>query len=288
MMNKLTSSSYLPLLRASSDPVAQSLKKEKFLLSKEIDVIQKETMEVFMQSIRQVNKLTFPSVPSKIHVQNYKKALHDLFTFACNVRFALVPCLMMTCVKYSPILHRKDNLSILIEIRNFLIKLQNYLRSLDYVFNTSSYQVYVQGMQYRRDNLLLFPTLVEYVVHPVVSEATHFSHIRSMLETLFDFCALSPDLYKICTTKEIERRGYRLPSPIRFTPTKAQTIAGWVPKIEQKINIFIIVEHPGFPVEDFARGWENIRAKKRSYRLIHLPTQPYITSEQAASMQQHK
>ena len=277
MNNLLTSSSYLPILKTSLDPVAQNLKNEKFLLSKEIDVIRRETMEVFIQSIRQTNKLTFPSVPDNIHIQNYKKVLHDLFTFTCNVRFALAPCLMITYTRYSPILIRKDTLSIITEIQGFLIKLQDYLSLLDHAFQVSSYQIFVQGMQYRRDNLLLFPILVEYVVRPTISKTTSFNRIHSMLENLFDFCALPPDLYKFYTTREIERRGYRVPSP----PQMPQTAP-------HKTSIFIVVKRPGFPTEDFARGWESICARKNSYHLIHLPTQPYITGEQASSIPQHK
>lgn len=253
-------SSYLAFRTTYHDQVADEITQEKLRLTKEFRFINKNTMDVILQSIRRASKLRPPKIPDRVHVKNYRNALNDLFSFACELRFALAPYLMITTPNYPNILIRHDAAVTYKALQPVMLPIKKYIRSLYLKFSDAQYRIYIQGLRYRPDNELLFTAIFERI-----SPVKTVKGLRTVLDNLFDYCAIPPDLYKIYTTNEFIRRGY------------------YVPVLEDAklIPIVIMLDQPGFPFSNFSRGWEVIRAQKDKYYMAQLPNNVCLSTADA-------
>lgn len=242
-------SSYLPLHKPSTDLVANELMSENIRLTKETRFIEKNTMDVILQSSRRASKISPPKIPDKIHVKNYKTVLNELFSFACDLRFALAPYLMITTPNYASILVKHDSAILIKALRPVINLTQKYIRSLSLKLKAAHYHIYIQGQRFQEEKQLLFSVIFRCHEEPKTTK-----DLRQVFENLFDCCALPPDLYKIYTANEFIRRGYYL----RF------------PKNEDISPIVILLDQAGFPVSNFPRGWEVVRAHRNVYYTTQL------------------
>ena len=249
----MMSSSYLLFTKKEAIIASKELLNTKTSLSKELKLIEKNTMEVVLQSIRRASKLNAPQVPSKIHLQNYKNAIHDLFAFACQLRFALAPLFMITSGTNINCFSHIDRSIIIKELSPIQKLVQTYTNLLSSAFEKALFTIYMQGMQYFHDNERLFLCLAKKS-----SKKTFFG--GNFLWNFFDFCALPPQLYKISTAKELLRRGYFVPSN----------------PLPNSFNLVITVNAPGFPDASFGRGWNTVLSNKNDYQVIHLSNSPLL------------
>lgn len=239
-------SSYLSLCKPSHNLVANELRQEKIRLTKETRFIENNTMDVILQSVRRARKLRPPSIPERIHVKNYKTVIHELFSFACELRFALAPFLMITTPNYASVLLRHDATILFQALKPIVTLTKKYIEALVLKFNSAHYRIYIYGPMSQAESELLFSVIFDRIIPSKTVKG-----LRQIFDNLFNYCALPPDLYKIHTANEFIRLGFYLPLP------------------NDKIMnpIVILLDQIGFPTSNFPRGWDVIGAQKELYAL---------------------
>lgn len=242
-------SSYLSLLKPSHNLVANELRQEKIRLTKETRFIENNTMDVILQSVRRARKLRPPKLPERLHVKNYKTVLHELFSFACELRFALAPFLMITTPSHASVLLRHDSTILFEALKPIVTLTKKYIQALVLKFNSAHYRIYIHGPMSQAENELLFSVIFDRII-----PAKTVKGLRHIFDNLFNYCALPPDLYKIHTANEFISLGFFLP----------------VPRDKILSSIVILLDQTGFPTSTFPRGWDVIGAQKELYYL----TQP--------------
>ena len=264
-------SSYLPLFDGKLHYMSE-LSKEPRPIDKENPHLERNSLDVILQSIRRAKKIEHAKTQGEFNSKTYRRFISDLFDYACRLRYALAPFLMMTAADYQNILTKVDKHQILSEIEDPIKYLKLYLNTLRELFKSNNFIIYVHGMQYIEDNTQLFFSITEPLRYINVksknnASTTYLNSIKNALTTFFDFCAMPQELYTITSGKVTQKRGLHVPTT---DPTSV---------------IYIIsVKCPAFPNSPFPKSWNLIRTHNDSYNIMHLPKKPLITPAQAVSM----
>ena len=262
-------SSYLPLF---DEQLHYMLSKEPRPIDKEKPHLERNSLDVILQSIRRAKKIEHAKTQGEFNSKTHREFISNLFDYACRLRYALAPFLMMTAADAPNILTKVDKQKILSEIEDPIKYLKLYLNTLKKLFDANHFIIYVHGMQYIEDNAQLFFSITEPFRYTDVksknnASTTYLNSIKNALMTFFDFCALPQELYTITSGKMAKKRGLHV-------PTVASTSVVYI----------ISVKCPAFPNSPFPKSWNIIRTNNDSYKVMHLSRNPLITPAQAVGM----